>query len=151
MKKMIVLVVLLVLTFALVTPAAAGGFGPGGGRNGAGTGTDVGTVTGAGVGQGQQAARGTFALTGTIAAIGTDTVTIDVYRGNKLVQPYLGTQVTVTVTSATRFLLRDGTTVSIISLADLEVGQQVSVNGLFVDDVWMISRITVGATLSCLQ
>jgi len=143
MKKMLVLLVVLMLTFAIVIPAAAGN-GPGGGGNGGGS------STGPGTGQGQQGTRGTFAITGTIAAIGTNTVTINVTRGNKLVQPYLGTQVTVTVTSGTRYLYKDGTTITTIGFADLKVGQPVSVNGILANNVWMVSRITVGASLSCL-
>jgi hypothetical protein len=142
MKKMLVLLVVLMFTFAMVIPAAAGN-GPGGGGNGGGSGT------GSGTGQGQRGTRGTFAITGTIAAIGTNTVTINVSRGNKPVQPYLGTQVTVTVTSGTRYLYKDST-ITMIGFDDLKVGQPVSVNGILANNVWTVSRITVGASLSCL-
>jgi hypothetical protein len=138
MKKMLVILVVLLIAFAVVIPAAAGN-GPGGGGKG-----------GSGTGQGQQGTRGTFALTGTIAAIGTNTVSINVIRGNKLVQPYLGTELTVTVTSRTRYLYKDGTTTSAIGFADLKVGQPVSVHGTLAENVWVTSRITVGASLSCL-
>ncbi len=139
MKKMLVILVVLLLAFAVAIPAAAGN-GPGGGGKGGGSGT----------GQGQQGTRGIFAITGTIAAIGTDTVSINVFRGNKLVQPYLGTELTVTVTSRTRYLYKDGTTTSAIGFADLKVGQPVSVHGRVADAIWTTSRITVGASLSCL-
>jgi hypothetical protein len=145
MKKMLVLLVVLMLTFALVIPAAAGN-GPGGGGKGNGTGSG----TGSGTGQGQQGTRGTFAITGTIASVGTSTVTINVVHGNKLVHPYLGTQVTVTATSQTRYLYKDGTTSTTIGFADLKVGQPVSVNGTAANNVWTVTRITVGASLSCL-
>jgi len=138
MKKMLVILVVLLIAFAVVIPAAAGN-GPGGGGKGGG-----------GTGQGQHGPRGTFAITGTIASIGTNTVTIEVIRGNKLVQPYLGTELTVTVTSRTRYLYKDGTTTSAIGFADLKVGQPVSVHGTLVENVWTTSRITVGALLSCL-
>ena len=139
MKKMLVILVLLLIAFAVVIPAAAGN-GPGGGGKGGGSGT----------GQGQQGTRGTFAITGTIASIGTNTVTIKVVRGNKLVQPYLGTELTVTVTSRTRYLYKDGTTTSAIGFADLKVGQPVSVHGTLAENVWTTSRITIGASLRCL-
>jgi hypothetical protein len=142
MKKIVILFVVLVLVFAFAIPASASGYGPGGGNGSGGTGT--------GSGQGQHGTRSTFALAGTIAAIGTNTVTIDVIHGNKLVQPYLGTQVAVTVTSRTRYLYRDGTATTTIGFADLKVGQQVSVNGTVANSVWTASRITVGASLSCL-
>jgi hypothetical protein len=149
MKKIIVLLLVLALTFVVVIPASAAGKGPGGG-NGNGNGSAV--VTGSGTGQAQQGARGTFAITGTITAIGTNSVTISVLRGNNLVQSYIGTQVTVTVNPQTRYVLRSSTTATgtIITFADLKVGQPVSANGILANSVWTTSRITVGASLSCL-
>lgn len=79
MKKMIVLCLALALTFAVVIPASAGGNDPGGGGKGGGNG--AGTGTGSGIDQGQQGPRGTFAITGIIASIGTNIVTINVVRG----------------------------------------------------------------------
>jgi hypothetical protein len=142
MKKIVILFVVLVMVFAFTIPASAGGNGPGGGNGSGGTDT--------GGGQRQHGTRGPFAMTGTIAAIGTKTVAIEVIRGNKLVQPSLGTQVTVTVTSRTRYLYKDNTTTTTIGFAGLQVGQQVSVNGTLANNVWTVSRITVGALLSCL-
>jgi hypothetical protein len=149
MKKIIALLFVLVLTFAMVIPASAAGNGPSGGngnRNGSGDSTGLGT------GQGQQEARGTFAITGTITAIGTNSVTINVLRGNNLVQPYIGTQVTVTVNPQTRYVYRSSTTSTgtIITFANLKLGQPVSMNGTVANDIWTVSRITVGAKLSCL-
>ena len=141
MRKIVVLFVVLVIAFAFVVPVSAG-------RNGTGNGNGTGG-TGSGTGQGQQGGRGTFALVGKITAIGTDTVTIDVLRGNKLVQPFVGTQVTVTVTPRTRYLYKDGTTTRVIGFADLQVGQAVSINGTLANNIWTASRITVGASLSC--
>ncbi|MEZ0397116.1 MAG: DUF5666 domain-containing protein [Anaerolineales bacterium] len=138
MKKFSVILLVLVLALALVAPAAAAGNGPGSG--------------GSGNGNGQQGPRGTFAITGTITAIGPNTVTVQVYRGNTLVQPYLGTPVTVTVTAGTRYLFKSSSaaTATAITFADLRVGNPVSVNGTLANNVWTASRITVGASLSCL-
>lgn len=143
MKKIIVLLLVLTLTFAVVIPASAGG-------NGRGSGNGNGAGTGSGSGTSQQGPRGTFAITGTISAIGTNSVTINVIRGNNLVQPYIGTPVTVTVTSQTRYLYHTDTTTTIIKFSDLKLGQPVSVNGTVADDIWTASRITVGAKLTCL-
>jgi hypothetical protein len=142
MKRIVILIVVLVMVFAFTIPVAAGGNGPGVGNGSGGSGS--------GSGQGQQGARSIFAMSGTIAAIGPNTVTIDVIHGNKLVKPYLGTQVIVTVTSQTRYLSRDGTTTTTIGFSDLQVGQQVSVHGSVANNVWIVSRITIGASLSCL-
>ena len=119
------------------------GYGPLGGNGSAGS------VSGNGLGQ--KGARGIFDMSGTIAAIGTSTVTINVLHGNKLVQPYIGTQATVKVTSQTRYFYTDGTTTKTIGFADLQVGQPVSVHGTVADSLWTVARITVGASLSCLQ
>jgi hypothetical protein len=151
MKKTIVLLLVLVLTFAVVIPASAGGNGPAGGNgNGYVAGNGKGSGSGSGSGSGQQSPRGTFAITGTITAIGTNNVTVTVIRGNKLVQPYIGTSVTVTVTPQTRYLYHTDTATTIIKFLDLKLGQSVSVNGTVADNIWTASRITVGAKLSCL-
>ncbi len=131
MKKTLVLLLVLIFAFAAVFPAYAAGNNPGSG-------------------QGQKGPRGTFAMTGTITAIGANTVTVQVIRGNNLVKPYIGTQLTVTVTAATRYLFKDGTTTTPITFADLKVGDPVSVNGAVANGIWTTKRITVGASLSCL-
>ncbi len=91
--------------------------------------------------------RGQFTLAGTITAIDGTAVTVRVVSGNPVVHPYLGQNVTLQTTAATRFLLKtpDGTVV--ITLADLAVGQNVSAQGTLANDVWTASRITVGAQI----
>jgi hypothetical protein len=142
MKRMIALLVVLLVAFALVIPASAKGNGPGGDRNG-----NPGTGTGAG----QTGKKNVFALSGTITGLGTNSVTIEIVGANKLVQASPGTQITVTVTPLTRYLLRDGTTATSILFTDLAVGQPVSIQGVLIDNTWTASRITVGALLSCFQ
>jgi hypothetical protein len=137
MKKFAVLFAVLVMVFAFTIPAAASGFGPGGGM-------------GSGTIQGQQGGRGTFVIVGNVAKIGTNSVTIEVLRGNRLGQAYIGTQVTLTVSPQTIFLSMNGSTITQISFADLQVGQRVSVNGIVTNNVWTVYRITVGALLSCI-
>jgi hypothetical protein len=156
MKKYFVVFLVLMMAFAFAVPAAAKGNGPDTG-NGVACGgnstrgnSSVNNQNGSVNGQAQQGKRNTFAVTGTIVSIGTDTVTIDAVRGNKLVQPYLGSSITLTVTSQTRYLYNDGTSVTSISLSDLKVDQPVSVNGIFKNGVWSVLRITVGASLNCL-
>lgn len=88
-----------------------------------------------------------FTLSGTITAIQGTTVTVHVLAGNYLVHPYLGQDLTLQTTEATRFLLRTPTGCVVITLADLAVGQSVSVQGTLADEVWTATRITVGALL----
>lgn len=206
MKKITLIFALLVLTFLLVIPAAAGygsdegGVGPGtgsctptgtGSQNsygpGPGTGTSVssgpgpvagtavsqgpGPVTGTAISQGpgpiagtsvsqgpgpgsgpaiakqQKGSPGKFTLSGTITGIGTDNVTIEVFRGSKVVKPYLSTELLIYVTASTRYLMKEASIVVPIEFEDLEVGQLVSVNGTLASDTWTALRITVGASL----
>lgn len=63
---------------------------------------------------------------------------------------YIGYDLTVRTTAATRFLLKTPSGTVPITFADLRVGQNVSVYGTLANGVWTASRITVGADLSCL-
>lgn len=119
MKRLILFVLVFGLVFVSASPALAAGKGP----------------------------RGTFALTGTITAIGDGSVTVQVLGGSKLVKPYINQALTVTVTVSTRYLLKEGTTTTLISFADLKIGDSVSVNGTAANNVWTAKRITVGAQL----
>jgi hypothetical protein len=165
MKKIVILFVVLVMVFAFTIPASANGNGPvnghgQGGGNGQGDGTGpVGRngpfggkgsdCNGSGNGRGQHGPRINFTINGTILAIGTDTVTITVTCGNKTVQPYIGSPVTVTVTPLTRYNLEAGTTETAILFSDLQVGQLVSLNGTVVNNVWTVRRITGVIALDC--
>lgn len=119
MKRLILFVLLFGLVFVSASPALAAGNGP----------------------------RDTFALAGTVTAIGDGTVTIQVLGGNRLVKPYIGQPLTVATTASTSFLLKEGTVVVPITFADLKVGDAVSVNGIVANQVWTANRITVGALL----
>lgn len=88
-----------------------------------------------------------FTLAGTITAINGSTVTVEVAAGKPIVQPYIGQSLEIQTTDSTRFLLKTDTGVVAISLADLEVGQKVSVQGQAVNGLWTATRITVGASL----
>ena len=108
MKKIVILFVVLVMVLAFTIPASASGIGPGDGTGPIGglgpiRGNDSGR-NGYVIGQGLQGSATIFVMVGIISALGTNTVTIEVISGNKLVHPSLGTQVTVTVASQTRYL-----------------------------------------------
>mgnify|MGYP000468803179 CR=1 FL=1 len=91
-----------------------------------------------------------FNLVGRITGVDTTaaTVTVEVVRGNRVVKPFIGQTVTVQTTAATRFLKKTETGVVPITLADLQVGDAVSVQGRLAGEVWTTYRITVGANLS---
>ena len=100
-----------------------------------------------------RAPRGPFALVGKISAIdaASGTVTVNVLKGNKLVQPFVGQSVVLKTTATTRYLLKTSATAvaTPIKFADLKVGDPVSVNGTLANGTWTAARITVGASLSC--
>lgn len=119
MKRWLLFVLLFGLLFATAMPVSAAGNGP----------------------------RSNFTLVGRITAIGDSTVTVQVLRGNKLVQPNIDQTLTVAVTESTRLLEIVDEIAVPITFSDLEVGDPVSVRGNFVNGVWTASRITVGAKL----
>ena len=119
MKRWLLFVLLLGLLFATVLPVSAAGNG----------------------------LRSPFNFLGKIVAIGDGTVTVQVLAGNNLVRPFVGKELTVTVTDTTRFLEKVGDVTVPIAFDNLEVGDPVSVHGTYANDVWIASRITVGAKL----
>lgn len=154
MRKVIgiTLIVILLLT-AMAVPAVArrgrggGGGGGKGGRGGQGRG---GTV---------------FALAGKVVAVSwvkenedvPETITVEVEAGNRLVREYIGTNVTILTTEETRFRNCEDSPGVLIRFEDVEVGDFVSVGGTvdanteqFVED-FVAERVTVGASLQCLD
>lgn len=99
--------------------------------------------------------RGSFTLVGYISAVdsASGTVTVSVLKGSKLVQPYLNTNLAMTTTAKTKYLYKSNATAvpTPITFTDLKVGDAVSVNGTLAGGVWSAVRITVGASLACLQ
>jgi hypothetical protein len=140
MKKLIVLMLVLSLLAITIVPAFAAVSTPARIKRGDGGGTGKG-------------GNAPFALAGTIASLDpvARTVTVTVACGNKLVKSFIGQNLTIQTIDTTRFLLRNpDSTATPITFADLAVGQKVSVNGHFANNVWTASRITVGADLTCL-
>jgi len=84
-----------------------------------------------------------FALTGTITALGTDSITVLVQNGNRLVKPYIGQELVVQVTDNTRY--RQWTPEGCIPIAfeDLEVGDATSIQGTVSEEVFTAARVTV--------
>lgn len=88
-----------------------------------------------------------FALVGTITDISAPVVTVQVVFGNRLVDDYIGQMLSLQTTPDTLYLLKTPLGGVPITFDDLEVGQNVSVNGTLVNNVWIAGRITVGAAL----
>jgi hypothetical protein len=127
MKKITVLLIVVLLTLALVTPTLAKSAPP--------------------------VSRQPFSLVGKITSVDpvARTVTVQVLRGNPLVRSYLNKTVVLQVTAATRYVFTDGITQKLITFDDLKVGNPVSAGGSMVVNSWTATRITVGAKLTCLQ
>lgn len=92
--------------------------------------------------------RTLFMLTGRITSIQGSTVTVDVLAGKPIVHPYVGQTLDIQTTDGTRFLLKTEAGTVAISLADLAVDQNVSVQGEVVDGLWTATRITAGADIT---
>lgn len=123
MKKILIATLVLFLLAAVVTPAAAA-----------------------------TPPRGPFSLVGKITAIDATagTVTVSVFRGNTLAQPYVGKTLTLTTKAATLYFYKANAAAlpTPITFADLKVGQPVTANGTVANDVWTVNRITVTAGAS---
>jgi hypothetical protein len=90
---------------------------------------------------------GMFTLVGKITAINGHVVTVQVVSGNPIARPYVGQTVALQTTAATRFLQVTASGTVVITLADLQVGQNVSAQGELANNVWTTDRITVGAKI----
>ncbi len=126
MKKLFVVALALLIALTAVGPAFAAGGG-----------------------------RGTFSLVATISAIDpvSGAVTVTVIKGNTLVKLYIGQNLMMTTTASTRYLYKSSLIAVpvTISFADLKAGDAVSVGGILVNNIWTATRITSGASLTCIQ
>jgi hypothetical protein len=122
MKKSLVVLAVVALLLASAVPALAAGGKP-------------------------AAPAAQFTLAGKITAVEGSTVSVYVVGGNPMVHPSIEMELPIQTTDSTRFLLKTDTGTVVISLADLAIDQNVSVQGNVVDGVWTASRLTVGAEL----
>jgi len=112
------------ITLVAATPALARRGGPGGNGGGGG--------------------RPLFALVGTIAAIGENTITVEVADGNRFVVPYIGEELTVQWTNSTGFFEWDPDGRVPIAFEDVTVGDTTSIHGTVADNVFTADRVIVG-------
>jgi hypothetical protein len=96
-------------------------------------GVDVGTMPG----------RPLFALTGTVASVGADSITVLVYNGNRFVKPYFGQELVVLVTENTRYWQWTPEGCVPIGFGDVQVGDTTSMQGLVSDETFTAQRVTV--------
>jgi hypothetical protein len=145
MKKLTVMLLVVLMLVTTVVPAFAAGGPPANRNSGSG---DQNNGNQAGVNQGKTTIKPPYALVGKITAIDTvnHTITAMVIKGNSLAVDFIGQEVILRTTTETRFLMRSGIP---ITFGDLNVGDNISGLGSFVDGVWTASRITAGALLSC--
>jgi len=122
-KKLVILAMVALITLVAVTPVLARRGGPGGSGGG---------------GQPQL-----FALVGTITAIGSDTITVEVVDGNRLVWLYIGQELTVQVTGNTSFFEWHSDGRVPITFADVVVGDSASIHGTVASDVFTADWVTV--------
>jgi hypothetical protein len=163
MKKIVVLTLVIALLALAITPVLAQSGSTNNYQKNINGNGGTGTAT-------NNAGQGFFAVAGTITALGTNTVTLTVVAGSKLVHDYIGQEITLQTTEDTRFLqacsyvapevtiVTDDTdtsdcTANPVTFAELVVGQNVTakgtadVNGDGVMD-WTVEHITIGAALT---
>lgn len=147
MRKLLILAVVALAALSIV-PAALAGNGPG---DGTGTGTcpGTGTGTGPGAGSGPQARGARYAVSGTVTAIGADSLTITVKSGNRAVRKSIGKTVVLAITADTLLYKRsaDRTRVT-ATLADFAVGDRMTSVGtvdrsVAADPVFTAYRVTL--------
>jgi hypothetical protein len=95
------------------------------------------------VGQPLPSNQQVFTLTGTITAIGTDSITVLVHNGNRLIKPYIGQELVVQVTENTRYRQWTPDGCVPITFEDLEVGDATSIQGTVSEEVFTAARVTV--------
>ena len=143
MKKITVITLVVIMLAVSAVPAFAKGGTPA--NHGTGNGNCGGTQNGFGV-------SAPYALSSIISSIDAEarTVTVTVVCGNRLAKPFIGQDVTLLTTDATRFLLRnaDGS-ITPISFDNLAEGQKISSHGTLTNGVWTAVRVTSGALLDC--
>jgi hypothetical protein len=124
-KKLVVLITIMLIALVVVSPVFAAGNGRGrGGKSG---------------GSDQQF----FSVLGTITDIGSDTITIDVLEGSKVIWAYIGGELTVNLTGSTTYYewTPDGRIA--IAFEDVAVGDITNIQGTLVADVFTATRVTV--------
>lgn len=117
MRRMfVVLIVAALLVAALVTPALAAGNGSGGNP-----------------GRGKALAGQVFGLVGVVAEVDItgQTVTVTVWSGSTLVKPYIGENVVLKVTDATKIRQSGDPEGMFLALDEVTVGATISAGGLF--------------------
>ena len=90
-----------------------------------------------------------FALVGEVTAVDATakTITVKVYSGNQLVKGYLAQELTIVTNEGTMFLRYGETKCEVITFADVEPGDYISVNGNVLNDLFVAKRVTVDVPL----
>ncbi len=118
MKKLLILLVVVAMVL-VVAPAAFAGNGNG---NGGGN--------GGGKGGGSKATVVKYSLSGTVTAVGADSITLTVVKGNKAARAYKGQTVTLNVTAASLLYERTADRELVAAtLADFAAGDRVNSSG----------------------
>jgi len=132
-KKLAVLAMIVLVLLVAATPSLAAGGGPHGGPGGRGQG-----------GQGGEGGRSLFALVGTIAEIGEDTITVQVVEGNWFVWPYVGETLAIQVTVDTLFYQWTSEGRLPITVAGIAGGDLTSIHGtVTADGAFIANWVTV--------
>jgi hypothetical protein len=94
-----------------------------------------------------------FALVGEVTALDgvARTITVKVHTGSGQVKDYIGQELTITTNNDTLFLRYSPVKCEVITFADVELGDYISVNGHVVDSLFVAKRVTVDVPLHSQQ
>jgi hypothetical protein len=84
-----------------------------------------------------------FSLVGVITALDGDTITVEVYHGNRIIRPYIGEELTIKLTSSTRYRQWQPGGCIPISFDGVAVGDTASIQGTVSDDIFTAQRVPV--------
>jgi hypothetical protein len=96
-----------------------------------------------GHGQGAQLVRQSFSLVGVITGRDTGSITVQVYNGNRLAQPYIGQALTVQLTGSTRYRQWQPEGCIPTSFDGVQAGDTTRIQGTVSDDIFTAQRVTV--------
>ena len=137
-KKLVVLMLVALVGLAAAAPALA-----------AGRGGDADNRHADGNQRPRLPGRQYFTLVGIITEVSGDTITVEVYHGNRFVKPYIGLELAVQVNAGTEYRRWTPTGCVPIDPDEVTVGDTTSIHGMVSDETFVASRVTVDVPLDC--
>jgi len=137
-KKLVVLMSVILVALAAATPALA-----------AGPGSAVQERHADSSQQPRLPGQQYFTLVGIITGVSGDTITVEVYHGNRFAKPYIGQELVVQVNDSTEYWRWTPAGCLPIDPAEVSVGDTTSIHGMVSDGLFVANRVTIDVPLDC--